>query len=129
MKNISLLFVLTFFLFFSCKKANTDECLEYRQATIVKVTVPDSAILNQSVIINASFLIENGCGAFHKFEQTTLVNTINVQAIVRYEGCQCTAMASTIDTSFVFNPSARGKYIFHFLQDNTTLMNDTIVIF
>lgn len=129
MKNISLLFALTFVSFFSCKKANTDECIEYRQATIVNVTVPDSAVLNQSVVINASFLIENGCGTFHNFEQTTLVNTINVQAIVRYEGCQCTAMASTIDTSFVFNPTSRGTYIFQFLQDNTTLIKDTIVIF
>jgi len=128
MKTLPYIIIALAFIGASCVKNNADDCLEYRQSTISNVIVPDTIPVNQETKIKVTVLCGSGCATFNKFEETNSGYTKSIKAIVKYEGCECTQMASFVDTGFVFKPNAPGTYLFRFLQEDNSVITDSAVV-
>lgn len=89
-KNIVILFSLALLLV-SCKKnKENSNCLSYTNAAVTNIAGPNTAFINQEIVLTISFQCTNGCGQFGSFEETSLGNNINVTVKAKYEGCICT---------------------------------------
>lgn len=128
MKTLPFIIIALALIASSCSKDKTDECIEYRQATFMATDIPDTVSVNEEAKIHVKVSIDNGCGTFNKFEEITRDYTKTIQAIVKYEGCTCTQMASFVDTAFIFKPVASGTYLLQFLQKNNSMTTDTVIV-
>jgi hypothetical protein len=128
MKTTTSVIIALAFVGASCVKDNANDCIEYRQSTISNVIVPDTISVNQESKIKVTVLCGSGCATFNKFEETNSGFTKSVKAIVKYEGCECTQIASFVDTGFVFKPTAPGTYLFRFIQEDNSVITDSAVV-
>jgi hypothetical protein len=112
-----------------CTKKNRDSgCLSYQLAPVTKITGPDSGYVNQDISLIVSFGIFNGCGKFGNVEQTQNADTTFIKLNAKYEGCICTQLAGTMDTTFSFRANHAGIYFLKFLQPDQSYLTDTLFI-
>jgi hypothetical protein len=133
MKNYFVYFVATTII--SCliisgctKKNKESDCLSYQFAPVTKITGPNTGYVNQDVRLIVSFGIFNGCGGFGNFEQAQNGDTTLIKVNAKYQGCICTELAGTMDTSFVFRANHTGTYFLKFIQPDHSYILDTLLI-
>lgn len=127
-KVIAVILSLHFILAFNCNGPLDDNCLQYQIAPISNVNAPATGQVNTTIPIPISYSISNGCGRFHKMEDWTQGNNINITIYAKYEGCICTMVYSTLDTVYNFRPPAAGTYYLNFRQSDSSYISDTINI-
>jgi len=133
MKNNLLLFYLLivsiFYTVVSCTNTkNENDCISFQTASIISADGPDTGLINQNATFSLSYGINNGCGNFNSFEQSTNGDTTLVKVKTKYQGCVCTQMAGVLTTPFTFNATITGTYYFKFYQNEQTYLLDSIRI-
>jgi hypothetical protein len=127
-KNIVILFSFALLLI-SCKKnKENSNCLSYTNAAVTNIAGPNTAFVNQEIVLTISFQCTNGCGQFGSFEETSLGNNINVTVKAKYEGCICTQDIPIRTTQYKFKKSQSGSFQLRFLQSNNSYLSHTIVV-
>ena len=127
-KNIVILFSFALLLI-SCKKnKENSNCLSYTNAAVTNIAGPNTALVNQEIVLAISFQCTNGCGQFGSFEETTTGNIIQVTVRAKYEGCVCTQDIPTRTTQYKFKKSQSGSFELRFLQTNNSYLSHTIVV-
>jgi hypothetical protein len=117
---------------YSCTKDNEEsldeKCISHEQAYIISANVPVNGIVNQTIPINISFSVYNGCGSFENFTETNTGNTKTIRVNALYEGCICTQAIETIQTTYNFTPTTTGMHTLNFSQPNGDVLTYTIDI-
>lgn len=127
-KNIILLFSLALLLI-SCKKnKENSNCLFFTNAAVTNIAGPNTAFVNQEIVLTISFQCTNGCGQFGSFEENSVGNNINVTVKAKYEGCVCTQDFPIRTIQYKFKKSQSGSFELRFLQNNNSYLSHTIVV-
>lgn len=112
--------------FTSCN--NDDETTKTKKTVVSAVTGPTTGVVNQELTLNVTFAVDNSCGVFSKFIETTTEKTKVIEVETKYEGSNCNASATTKTTTYKFKTTAAGTYIFKFKKSATEFITQTIVI-
>lgn len=99
-----------------------------KKTVVSAVTGPTTGIVNQELTLNITFAVDNSCGAFNKFIETTADKTKTIEVEAKYEGSNCGTTAATKTTTYKFKSAAAGTYIFKFKKSATEYVTQTIVI-
>lgn len=103
-------------------------CISYEHANVISANVPTSGNLNQTIPINITFGIYNGCGGFGNITETNSGNTKTITVNAKYEGCYCTQVIGEVQTTYNFIPTTTGNHIIKFLQPNGNFLTYNINI-
>ncbi len=103
-------------------------CLSYEHANVISANVPTNGNVNQTIPIDITFGIYNGCGGFGNITETNSGNTKTITVTAKYEGCFCTQNIGTVQTTYNFTPTTIGIHTIHFLQPNGDLLTYSINI-
>ena len=114
--------------FASCSNENDQPQMATKKAFISAVTGPTAGIVNQELTLIVAYDIENKCGIFNKFSETTTENTKEIGVETILEGTDCGTTAATKTTTYKFKSSVAGTYIFKFKKSATEFITQTIVI-
>lgn len=114
----------------SCLKTEADTCNTTLVTPIVSAVGPKTSAVNQPATFNIGYLPGNGCGTLNALSVAggpgaPTTNTISVS--VSYNTCTCAAPATTLQTSYIFVPTAAGTYYLKFVANNGFLI-DTLVV-
>ncbi len=105
-----------------------EKCYELIPTDAYSAEGPDSAGVNETVIISVSFPCWNGCGHYGTFDmidETSNSKTIQVKA--EYTGCVCTMVASTQIAEYYFNETIPGNYVINFVSGDSLISHQIIV--
>lgn len=127
-KNIVILFSFALLLLSFKKNKENSNCLSYTNAAVTNIAGPNTAFVNQEIVLTISFQCTNGCGQFGSFEETSLGNNINITVKAKYEGCICTQDFPIRTTQYKFKKSQSGSFELRFLQSNNSYLSHTIVV-
>ncbi|AOZ99208.1 hypothetical protein [Flavobacterium commune] len=131
MKNLKLKVVaLVLFVsagFVSCDNDDTPS-VETKTAFVSAVTGATTSTVNQEITLEVTYAVENNCGVFNKFIETTAGNTKTIEVQTKYEGSNCGTTAATKKTSYKFKATAAGTYILKFKKTATEFVTQTIVV-
>ncbi len=131
MKNLKLKVVaLVLFVsagFVSCD--NDDEpVVQTKTAFVTAVTGATTAAVNQEISLEVTYSVENNCGVFNKFIETTTENTKTIEVQTKYEGSNCGTTVATKKTSYKFKSTVAGTFILKFKKSATEFVTQTIVV-
>jgi hypothetical protein len=128
----SLLFAPTIFfgLLFSCSidQKNEGECVSNKTEYVTSVNSPSKVSVNETINIEVSFQVFNGCGRFGKFIETQNNNTKNIEVEAKYEGCICTQDLPIRATNYKFIPNRIGNYELNFISSPTEFITVNLAI-
>jgi hypothetical protein len=113
---------------FSCSKEEDNNCIENRIAYVTSINSPSTGNINESINIDVSFGVNNGCGNFGKFVETQSANIKTIEVEAKYEGCVCTMDAPTRKTNYVFKTQISGNYILKFKSSPTEYITVNLAI-
>ena len=105
-----------------------DTCISYEHAPVISALVPAIGNLNQTIPIDITFSIYNGCGGFGNITETDLGNTKTLTVNAKYEGCVCTQVMGEVQTTYNFTPTTTGIHTLQFLQPNGEYLTYSITI-
>ena len=103
-------------------------CLTTEHTNVIAAIVPANGNLNQSIPVDITFEIINGCGAFGNIVETISGNTTTLIVNAKYEGCFCTQVMGELNTSYNFIPTTTGVHTIKFQQPNGEFLTYTINI-
>jgi PBP1b-binding outer membrane lipoprotein LpoB len=89
---------------------------------------PTTGIPNQELSFTVSYAVENNCGTFNKFVETTVENTKQIELQSKYEGTGCGTTPVTKTTTYKMKPTAEGTYILKFKKTASEFVTQTIVV-
>ena len=72
--------------------------------------------------------VENKCGIFNEFSETTTENTKEIEVETNLECTDFGTTAATKTTTYKFKSSVTGTYVFKFKKSATEFITQTIVI-
>ncbi len=114
--------------FYACNSDDSDECVENRRAYVTEIDAPESAQINEPVLINVNFGVSNGCGQFGKFIEQFEGNVITIEVEARYSGCMCTQDAPIRNTPYEFVTDEPGLYTLKFKSGAETFIEKDIEV-
>lgn len=114
--------------FTSCSDDDSGTSLVTKKSLVTAVTGPETGDLNQDVTLNVTFAVENNCGAFNRYIETTEGTTKNIEVEAKYEGSDCGTTATTKTTTYKFKSATAGTYSLKFKKTATEFITHTIVI-
>jgi hypothetical protein len=88
-----------------------------KNAFISAVTGPTVGIVNQELTLIVAYDVENRCGIFNKFPETTTENTKEIEVETNLECTDCGTTAVTKTTTYKFKSSVTGTYVFKFKKN------------
>lgn len=112
--------------FASCN--NDDDAITTKKTVVSAVTGPTTGTVNQELTLNVSFAVDNSCGTFNKFIETTTEKTKVIEVEAKYEGGDCNASTTSKTTTYKFKATTAGTYVFKFKKSATEFVTQTIVI-
>jgi hypothetical protein len=128
----SLLFVsiIVFGLLSGCNldQEKEGECVSNKIEFVTSVNSPSTGSVNETINIEVSFRVFNGCGGFGKFIETQNNNIKNIQIEAKYEGCICTDDIPIRTTNYKFIPTRTGNYKLNFRSSPTEFITIDLVI-
>jgi hypothetical protein len=130
-KNIILLIpIILFGIIMSCTDNDDkeDECITNKTEYITSVNSPNTGIVNETVNIEVSFGVFNGCGGFGKFIETQNGNNKTIEIEAKYEGCICTQDAPIRTVNYEFIANSTGDYELNFKSSPTEFITVNLTI-
>jgi hypothetical protein len=103
-------------------------CLSYQHANVSSAIVPTNGTVNQTIPINITFDIYNGCGGIGTITEVNSGNTKTLTVNAKYEGCVCTYNLGTVQTTYNFIPTTTGTHTLNFSQPSGNVLTYTINI-
>ncbi|MDR6967681.1 hypothetical protein J2X31_001693 [Flavobacterium arsenatis] len=116
--------------FTSCSDddSNTPPVLVTKKSLVTAVTGPETGDLNQELTLNVTFAVENNCGAFNKYVETTAGTTKTIEVESKYVGSNCGTTPTTKNTTYKFKSATAGTYNLKFKKTATEFITHTVVI-
>ncbi len=102
--------------------------LAQKKTVVSVVTGPTTGAVNQELTLTVTFAVDNNCGEFNKFIETTTDKTKIIEVEAKYQGSNCGTTASTKTTPYKFKATAAGTYILKFKKSATEFVTQTIII-
>ncbi|MDR7212127.1 hypothetical protein [Flavobacterium piscis] len=117
--------------FISCDndddKATTKPVIKVAFATEVKG--PEKGKVNEDVNIEVSYNLENPCGKFDKFTETTIGTEKGFQILTKYESEVCILMVPELQTAiYKFKSAEKGTFNIKFKKSETEFITKTVII-
>lgn len=103
-------------------------CISYEHANVISADVPNNGSLNQTIPIDLTFGIYNGCGGFGNFTETDSGNTKTLTVNAKYEGCFCTQVMGEVQATYNFIATTVGIHNIKFAQPNGEFLSYSINI-
>jgi hypothetical protein len=114
--------------FVSCNNDDDTPFFTTKKTLVSLVTGPTTGKVNQELTLNVTFAVDNNCGAFNKFIETTTDKTTVIEVEAKYEGSNCGATVVNKTTTYKFKATTVGTYILKFKKSATEFVTQTIVI-
>lgn len=111
----------------SCNNDDTPS-FTTKKTLVSVVTGATTGKVNQEITLNVTFAVDNNCGAFNKFIETTTDKTKVIEVEAKYVGSNCGTTATTKTTTYKFKAAAVGTYTLRFKKSATEFVTQTIVI-
>lgn len=126
----SLVYFTLFVLFsaFSCSKESDNARLATTPAPVTAVEAPQTASLNETVTLEVTFTVNNGCGRFGQFKETVDGKTYTIAVQPVYVGEICTQALVNLKENYSFTPTQPGTYTFRFWSGPDDYIIKTIVV-
>ena len=121
-------FVATAFTSCSDDDSNNAVVPVLKKSFVTAVTGPVEGDVNQELTLNVTFAVENNCGSFNKYIETTEGTTKTIEVEAKYEGTNCGTTPTTKATTYKFKSAAEGTYALKFKKTATEFVTHTIVI-
>ncbi len=83
---------------------------------------------NADAMFKVDFYVNNGCGKFSAFDETSEGNTRTIKVLSKYEGEICTMDFPLIETVYSFNATTAGTYTLKFVKTDGTFFTETVVV-
>jgi hypothetical protein len=98
-------FIASCVLFFSCKKATTnDTCSSIINSDILTVSGPSFPVaVNQEISFEVTHGVANGCGTTSNMESIKDGNITTVNMLTKFEGCICTKVYTEAKKTYTLN--------------------------
>ncbi len=119
------LFVATAFT--SCSDDDSTNTVK-KTAFVTVVTGAATADVNQEIPLTVTFAVDNLCGVFNKFVETTDANTRTISVEAKYPGNNCDTTPATKTTTYNFKATAVGTYTLKFKKSATEFVTHTVVV-
>lgn len=103
-------------------------CLSLKHASVISAVVPANGNVNQTIPIDISFEINNGCGSFGNITETNSGNTKTITVNAKYEGCFCTQNMGVVQKTYNFIAATTGLHTIKFIQPNGEFLTYSINI-
>tara|TARA_R110000772_G_scaffold233574_1_gene345150 strand:- start:125 stop:517 length:393 start_codon:yes stop_codon:yes gene_type:complete len=130
MKHFLFVFVI-FSALISCNNDDDqDKCgSTFETAYVDNINAPDTGIVGETIPIEVTFFVMNGCGVFNEFEVTSDGNSRNIIVNAEYECRACTQSIDRISATYNFSASTPGEYELKFKSglDEFIIINITIL--
>ena len=114
--------------FTSCSKDDDNDGPVTKTAFVTTVTGPTTGTINQELVMAVAFTVDNNCGSFNKFVETSVTNTKTIEVQAKYEGTNCGTTATVKNTTYKFKATAAGTYILKFKKSATEFVTQTVVV-
>jgi hypothetical protein len=124
MRNLSLFLVLLVFGFSSCEK----NCDESNLAYVTWTDAPETGTVHEEINVDLAFYFSKPSGKFEKFIVSRSNNSLYIDVIAYYQGCDHLAVLTGGSSTFTFIPSEAGTYYLNFTSGNAESVRDTIVV-
>jgi hypothetical protein len=102
--------------------------LETEEAFVTLVTGAATADLNQEITLTATFAVDNNCGSFNKFNETTNGTTKTIAVEAKYTGSDCGTTPTTKTAAYKFKQATAGTYTLKFKKSATEFVTHTVVV-
>lgn len=112
----------------SCSNDDEPQKVVTKPSLVTEVTGPTTGKINEELTLEVSFTVDNNCGSFNKFVETSVENTKTIEVESKFQGENCEAKPVTKKTSYKFKAEVEGTYILNFKKSDTTFITQTIII-
>ena len=99
-----------------------------KKSLVTAVAGPETGDLNQELTLNVTFAVENNCGSFNKYIETTEGTNKIIEVESKYEGTNCGTAPTTKSTTYKFKSATAGTYSLKFKKTATEFVTHTVVI-
>lgn len=104
-------------------------CTEERDTAAIVTQFPDSLKVGDHYDVEISYILENSCGNFDRFEVSQMGSEIIVRMITKYEGCNCDLTFTEANTTYDITADFPGIYEYKFWQASGDYDSRTLVIY
>jgi len=114
-------------LLFSCTE-NTEDCVVYQQVSFVGDNLPENAAFTEeAILLSISLGYTSGCGELHQFVETTVNDTLYLEAEGVYTGCICTDNAPIIESEYKYSNFEKGINYVRFNSQFSTVLDSILI--
>jgi hypothetical protein len=99
-----------------------------KKTFVTEVTGPTTAKLNEEIALEVTYAVENNCGVFNKFVETSAENTKTIEVETKVEGTTCDSTPATKKTTYKFKAATEGTFILNFKKSETEFVTQTIIV-
>lgn len=115
--------------FVSCNDDDDNSSPITKKSFVSVVTGPTTGTINQELTLTVTFAVDNSCGTFNKYVETTKSETTKeIEVEAKYEGSNCGTTAVTKTGSYKFKAAKVGTYILKFKKSATEFVTQTVEI-
>lgn len=105
-----------------------NECEEYDVGYVTYVNSPTTGTVNETINLEVSFGVFNGCGVFEKFIEIENRNIRTIEVEAKYESCVCTQDAVIRTVNYEFITQISGNYELRFKSNETDYITVNLLI-
>lgn len=128
MRNYFLIILGAAFFVVCCTKVG-EPCDETKFASAVVIDFPDSLNAVATHELKIQYIIENSCGSFTEFQDTTIGDVTEVKIITDYVGCNCTLEFVEEERFYPLHHDSTGTYHYKFWMSETEFDEYTLTVF
>jgi len=115
--------------FTSCSDDDTSSlALTTKQSFVSLVTGATTADINQEISLTVTFAVDNSCGSFNKFVETTADKTKTIAVEAKYVGNNCGTTPATKTEPYKFKAATAGTYVLKFKKSATEFVTHNVVV-
>ncbi|TDE04898.1 hypothetical protein [Flavobacterium hiemivividum] len=112
----------------SCSNDDDTPTIVTKKTFVTEVTGPTTAKLNEEIALEVTYAVENNCGVFNKFIETSAEKTKTIEVETKQEGTTCDTTPATKKTTYKFKAATEGTYILNFKKSETEFVTQTITV-
>jgi hypothetical protein len=114
--------------FTSCSDDDNTPNAVTKSSLVTKVEGATTANINVEIPVTVTFSVDNKCGSYNRFIETTAANTKTIEVESKYEGSDCGTTPASKTAVYKFKSAAVGTYSLKFKKSATEFTTHTIVV-
>lgn len=112
----------------SCSDDNEVSIITKKAAFTTAVVGDAAADVNEEITLNVTFTVDNNCGSFFTYDETTAANVKTITVVAQYEGQDCGTTPTTKTAAYKFKATVAGSYTLKFKKSATEFITHTVVV-